>query len=294
MNQQELQSFQDKFKMDIELIAQQMRPRLLDIVDDEPDALEARYFYFNHVAKVTPRLKSGFAGPTPNMSPAHTRRQGSVMTYEWGDVFDDTQLRTLVENPESKHKKAAVAGFYRMMDLTIINAALGNTIDYNDDGTTTTNSFPAAQLVAHASAGLTVDKILEAKRLMDAAEVDEVVTDPKRIFVASAKQMKNLLGITAVTSRDFVDVKALVDGKIDTFAGFTFVRSEQLPVNGSSQRRCIALAQGAIGAFMQMEPAVQMGPDPGASFANRIYMTQNLGATRQEDVRVVEIPCVES
>lgn len=294
MENQEYQSFQDKFKLDYDLIAQQMSARLVDICDDEPDALEARYAYFNKIGKITPRLKQGFAGPTPNMSPAHTRRQASVVTYEWGDVFDETQLRTLIANPQSKHKMAAVAGFYRMMDLTIINAALGNAIDYNDDGTTTSTALPASQLVAHASAGLTVDKVLEAGRLFDAAEVDEVVKNKRRVFVASSKQMKNMLSLTQPTSSDYVEVKALVEGKITHFGGFDFIRSELLPVDGSGRRRCIALAQGAVGIHMQMQPTVKIGPDPGASFAERIYMTQNLGATRLEDVRTVEVPCVES
>lgn len=288
-------SFQDKFKRDFTLIAQQMKARLVEFCDDEPDAIDARYFWFNYIGKVEPRLKTTFAGPTPQMSPQHSRNRGLVLPYEWGDAFDEAQLRTLVADPKNKHKMAAVAGFYRRMDLTIINAALGNRTSIAADGTTTDNALPAAQLVAHGSAGMTFDKVRATKVKFDAAEVDEGVVNPRRIMVHTAKQASDLLAEAKATSRDYVgDAQALVDGKITDWMGFHWVRSEQVPVNGSSHRRCFAMATNGVGIFMEKEPRVNIGKDVGQSFVERIMLDQNIGATRNEDVRVVEVPCVES
>lgn len=39
----------------------------------------------------------------------------------------------------------------------------------------------------------------------------------------------NLLRETEVSSYDFNNVKALVEGKIDTFMGFKFIRTQRLP-----------------------------------------------------------------
>lgn len=288
-------SFQDKFKRDYTLIAQQMKSRLDIYCDQEPDAIDARYFWFNYVGKVAPREKQGFAGPTPQMSPQHSRIRGAVVPYEWGDAFDEAQLRTLVADPKNKHKMAAVAGFYRKKDLIIITAALGTRVSYNADGTTTNNALPAAQLVAHGGVGMTMDKVRATKVIFDAAEVDEGVPNPRRVMVHSAKQLSDLLNEVKATSRDYIgDVQALVDGKLTHWMGFDWVRSEQLPVDASSRRRCFAMATNGVGLFSEAEPRVNIGKDASASFVERIMLDQNMGATRNEDVRVAEVPCVET
>lgn len=294
MNQEQLVAYVDKFKRDYRLLSQQMRPRLNPYYEWEPDALDARYFYFNYIGKVDPRIKQTFGGPTPRMSPAHSRRQGSTVTYEWGDGFDDDQLSKMIANPTARHKQVALAGFYRKMDVIGITAALGNAVQANADGTTTNIALPAGQLVAHGGTGMTIGKLRTARELFNAAELVDVRPEPlPEALLVSAKQITNLLATTEVTSADYNTVKALVDGKIDTFMGFKFVRTEQLPVDGSARRRCIALAAGAIGAYMEPEPKTEMGVDPGNSFINNVYMTQKLGAARLEEARVVEIPCVE-
>lgn len=288
-------SFQDKFKRDYGLLSQQMKARLVEYCDPEPDAIDARYFWFNYIGKVAPRIKTGFAGPTPQMSPQHTRMRGSVVPYEWGDAFDVAQLRTLVADPKNKHKMAAVAGFYRQQDLIIINAALGTRVSFNADGTTTDNALPGSQVVAHGSVGMTFDKVVAAKQKMDAAEVDEGVPNPRRVMVHTSKQLSNLLAEAKATSSDYIgDITALRDGKITHWMGFDWVRTELVPVNGSSHRRCFALATNGVGLFSELEPRVNIGKDPSASFVERLMLDQNMGATRLEDVRVVEVPCVES
>lgn len=289
-------SFQDKYKRDFTLIAQQMKARLVEYCDDEPDAIDARYFWFNYIGKTDPRVKQGFGGPTPQMSPQHSRNRGNVVPYEWGDAFDEAQLRTLVANPKDKHKMAAVAGFYRKMDLTIINAALGNRTSWNTDGTTTDNALPGGQVLsALAATGMTFDKVRAMKKSFDAAETDEGVANPRRVLVHTAAQLSDMLTEAKATSRDYVgEIERLVDGNLTHWMGFDWVRSEQLPVNGSSQRRCFAFTTGGVGIFMEKEPRVNIGKDAGSSFIERLMLDQNIGATRNEDVRVVEAPCTES
>lgn len=288
-------SFQDKFRRDYTLISQQMKARLVDICDQEPDAIDARYFWFNYIGKVSPREKTSFAGPTPQMSPQHSRIRGQVVPYEWGDAFDEAQLRTLVADPKNKHKMAAVAGFYRKQDLIIINAALGTRVSFNADGTTTDNALPSAQLVTHGGVGMTFDKVRSAKQKFDAAEVDEGVPNPRRVMVHSAKQLSDLLTEAKATSSDYIgDITALRDGNITHWMGFEWIRSEQLPVDASSRRRCVAIATNGVGLFSELEPRINIGKDVANSFVERIMLDQNMGATRNEDERVVEVPCVET
>ncbi len=50
----------------------------------------------------------------------------------------------------------------------------------------------------------------------------------------------NLLRETEVSSYDFNNVKALVEGKIDTFMGFKFIRTQRLPKTEEGVRSCLA------------------------------------------------------
>jgi hypothetical protein len=288
-------SFQDKYKRDYMLLAQQMKPRLVPYCDMEPEAIDARYFWFDTIGKTAPREKQGFGGPTPNMNPQHARIRGNVVPFEWGGSFDEAQLRTLVANPQAKHKMSAMAGFARKQDSTIITAALGTRVSYGSDGTTTDNTLPAAQLIAHGGVGMTFDKVRGAKRLLDAAEVLETVPGGKYVMVYSAAQAWDLFNEAKATSRDYIGpTEVLVAGEMTHWMGFDWVRSELLPVDGSSRRRCIAMVTGAVGLFSEMEPRINIGKDPSASFIERLMLDQNMGATRIEDVRVVEVPCVET
>ncbi|WP_428668041.1 phage capsid protein [Reyranella sp.] len=288
-------SFQDKYRRDYMLLSQQMTARLVPYCDPEPEAIDARYFWFDFIGKTAPREKQGFGGPTPNMNPQHSRIRGNVVPYEWGGSFDEAQLRTLVSNPQAKHKMAAMAGFKRKQDSIIITAALGTRVSYNADGTTTDNALPAAQLIAHGSAGMTFDKVRGAKRLLDAAEVLENTPGGKYVMVYTAAQAWDLLAEAKATSRDYVGpAEILVAGEMTHWMGFDWVRSELLPVDGSSRRRCFAMATGGVGLFSELEPRVNIGRDPSSSFIERLMLDQNMGATRTEDVKVVEVPCVET
>lgn len=288
-------SFQDKYKRDYMLLSQQLKARLVPYCDPEPEAIDARYFWFDTIAKTAPREKQGFGGPTPNMNPQHARIRGNVVPYEWGGSFDEAQLRTLVANPQAKHKMAAAAGFARQQDSIIISAALGNRTSYNSDGTTTDNALPAAQLIAHGGVGMTFDKVRGAKRLLDAAEVLETTPGGKYVMIYSAAQAWDLLAEAKATSRDYVGpAETLVSGELIHWMGFDWVRSELLLADASSRRRCIAMATGGVGLFSELDQRVNIGKDAGASFIERLMLDQNMGATRTEDVKVVEVPCVET
>ena len=287
--------WRDQFKTDVLILGQQMESRLWRFCDPEPDAITADYFFFNSVGTVSVRTKTAVGGPTPQMGPVRYRRRGAVVPYEWGDHYDIDQLRIMVENPQAKDKKLAVAAFNRKLDEVIIAAALGNVTTVASDRSESTSGLPAAQTLAvnydGPNTNLTLAKLLEAKRLMDAAEIPG-----KRVCVLTSSQVKNLLNTTEVKSSDYNSVQALARGELNGgFLGFDeFIRTELVPVNGSGYRRVVCMIEGAIGGFKAGEPMVEMGKDPANSFIPKVYMQQPLGALRVEDKRIVEILCNEA
>ena len=101
-------------------------------------------------------------------------------------------------DPTSSYARAAAAAIGRAQDDVIIDA-LGGTAKTGKGGTTST-SFPSGQKIAHGSAGLTIAKLVTAKKLLDAQSVDPSI---KRYIVVSPEQIEDLLNNTTVTSSDF-------------------------------------------------------------------------------------------
>ena len=128
----------------------------------------------------------------------------SLTSYEWADLIDDADKVRMLIDPTSSYARAAAAAFGRAMDDAIIDA-LGGTAKTGKEGTTST-AFPAGQKIAHASGGLTVAKLVSAKKLLDSQSVDPSI---KRYIVVSPEQIEDLLNNTTVTSSDFNTVNTL-------------------------------------------------------------------------------------
>jgi hypothetical protein len=111
-------------------------------------------------------------------------------------LIDDADKVRMLIDPTSSYARAAAAAIGRAQDDVIIDA-LGGTAKTGKDGTT---SFPSGQKIAHGSAGLTIAKLVTAKKLLDAQSVDPSI---KRYIVVSPEQIEDLLNNTTVTSSDF-------------------------------------------------------------------------------------------
>jgi hypothetical protein len=118
------------------------------------------------------------------------------------------------------------------------------------------------------------------------------VPDSERYIVIGAQQEQDLLRDTNLTSADFNTVKALVDGKVDTFLGFKFLKSQRLPVGTVSGvadiRSCFAFHKSAI-KFAMSDRQTRMDILPQRRHALQIRSTMMLGAVRTENEKVVRL-----
>ena len=241
---------------------------------------------FERLAGTAAVAKTTRAVATPNVEMVHDRRVVTLVDYHWAtqhDWFDD--VRMLVD-PKGPYTAAGGWAMGRAIDDLIIAAARGNAVD----GAAANVALPAGQkIVEGGTVGMTLAKILTAKRLMDAAEVES----EDRYFVLSARQLEDLLGVTQITSSDYASVKALVQGEINTFLGFTFIRSERLPIT-SSKRFCIAFQKKGLGLAIGKDMMTKVDERPDLSYAWQVYMGWSMQATRVEEVRVVEVGAHEA
>ena len=163
---------------------------------------------------------------------------------EYSDIFDNATIKA----DEIKELAVEVSNaITRRLEQIIIDAQTGaGYVKANTD-------------IAHGSAGLTIAKVLKAKKALD----KNGVPSTERFFVCGAAQINDdLLATTQVTSGDYNSVKALVNGEINTFLGFTWKmigdRNEGgLPL-ATNVRTCIAYHKASTGLAIGLEKSTSI------------------------------------
>jgi len=213
----------------------------------------------------------------------------TMYTYEHAPVYDTViDLQKMLVDPKSKLTQGAIWALGRAMDQLIIDAANGTAYTGKEGATSTV--LPSTQKVAVGSSGLTIAKLLAAKQILDENEVDP--NDP-RFCIVTAEQVGDLLNTTEVKSVDYNTVKALANGQLDSFLGFKFIRSELLSKT-STTRYCLAFAKSGMSLCIGKDVNTKVDERADLSYATQIYASMTLGATRLEEVKMVEIACKEA
>ena len=289
MSSQITTAFVNQFSANIQMLSQQMGSLLRPAVDVE--TVNGEKAFFDQVGSAAAVLRTTRHADTPLIDTPHSRRMVTMSDYEYADLIDDQDKVRLLVDPTSTYSRAAAAAMGRAMDDVIISAALGNAKTGKDGSTTTAFDSNNTIGVGSPAAGLTLAKLLEAKEILDAGNVGPSIP---RYIVVAPKQISDLLGDTTVTSSDFNTVKALAQGELNQFVGFTFITSNRLGVDSSSYRRVIAFAMDGIKLAIGKEPTARIDERADKSYATQVYYCQSVGATRMEEAKVVEVLCSEA
>ena len=160
--------------------------------------------------------------------------------------------------------------------------------------TASSTSLTVSNDIGGTDSNLNVAKLREAKRLMDKNNVPPEA----RHIIIHGNGLASLLAETAVTSSDFNSVKALVQGDINSFLGFTFHmlgdRSEGgLVVDGSLDRSCFAFHQMAVGygEGIGMRTEINYIAEKTSFLVNEVF---SAGAIAIDDEGIVKITCRET
>ena len=102
-----------------------------------------------------------------------------------------------------------------------------------------------------------------------------------------------MLNIEKITSSDYASVKALVQGQLDTYMGFKFIRTERLGLDANSDRSVLAFCRSAIGLAVGSDISTKISERADKNYATQVFLSMTIGATRVEDEKIVEIACNE-
>ena len=291
MSSQITTSFVEQYSSNVSLLSQQMGSKLRSSVDEE--AIVGKNAFFEQIDSTAAVLRTSRHGDTPQIDTPHSRRRVSLASYEWGDLIDDSDKIRMLVDPTSAYARNAAAAMNRAMDDVIITA-MNASASTGVAGATST-ALPSTQKFATSdqSDGLTVAKLLAAKKNFDDNSID---SSRKTYIVCGPQQISDPLGTTSVTSADFNTVRALSTGEVNSFLGFEFIMSTRLnkDATNTTDRLVFAYTEDAIKLGMGKDISAKISERADKSYSTQVYYCMSLGAVRMEEKKVVQIPCHEA
>jgi len=291
MSQQISVAHVQQYKSNVLILSQQKGSRLSGCVRNDGEVVGKRV-YFDRIGAVAATKKTTRHGDTPLTDTPHSRRSGVMFPYQWADMIDKSDKVRMLIDPTSSYTQNAVNALGRSKDMEIIGALDGSS--YEGESGETTTVFPAGNIIpvnfpSGGDTGLTLGKLIESKRLFQSFDVDP---QDDWYIAYGAQQLADALAISQLTSSDYNTYKALVDGKVTTFMGYTWVPTELLNVV-NSERHVMIWAKSGVGLIVGEDISVDVGPRRDKSNGTQVYVEADIGAVRVEDAKVIRVLCQE-
>jgi hypothetical protein len=291
-------------------LSQQQGSRLRNFVRTETQNGESQFF--DRIGSVTAQELTSRHSDTPQIDTPHSRRRVTLTDYVHADLVDTVDKIRMLMDPTSEYSKSFMWAMGRAMDDKIIENADGNAFGGVDGGTTVAhpNEQKLASVSGGAGANLNVQALRRAKKKFDEDDIDPSI---RRYIAHQASQAESLLSETEITSSDFNTVKALVQGELSTFLGFTYIRLERLLTQSGAllfdvtsgevgagagdadgYRRVLAWAQDGLLLAVGQDMQAEIDRRADKNFSTQVFARMSIGATRMEEEKVVVILSDES
>jgi len=208
------------------------------------------------------KLSSGVASvrtPQTEVTPMNlsyslvTATMTDYIASEYSDIFNQSHVSF---SDRSELSQAVGNAIGRRLDQVVIDAldaatsvAVANTVA--EDGTT------------GSASDMNTGKIRSAKAALDSNNVPP----DNRVLLLHANSLEALLAQTSATSADFNSVRALVDGSLSQWLGFSVImlgdRTEGgMTKDGSNDRLAYAFHKSALGLGMSMNQKTEVNYIP--------------------------------
>jgi hypothetical protein len=257
-----------------------------------------------YIGSIQMQTPAGRFAPLNREDADFVRRWVFPVDKEASQLIDSFDKLKILQDPTSQYSDVAAAAVAREHDDRIIQAAFATAQIGQDAGGLSAEIFNTGSTVtsagfqvpstfgSSAASGLTVAKMIEAKRAFRKAQV-EVDTEPLT-WVTNSQGESDLLNQVQVVSTDFTgDRPTLVEGKVVRFMGFDIHYSERL-ISTSNVRQNIALVKSGayLGIWRDVVNDVTQRKDL-SSLPYQLYTGMSSGATRLEPGRLLQVMCAD-
>lgn len=284
-----------KFTSGIRILQQQMKSRFRDCVDVDMDPeVEGKRTSYDQLDATSFVPMTDRHGKTQATDDTHLRRWVTYSPAEKASYIDRADLRRVLNNPRNQYVKGHTAAGNRWADDKVIAAFFADSLTGEEAGDT--EAFPAANKVATVAGGLNVDQLRDSREILEAYENEEDEDEGGEFgwyIACQAKQRKNLLEKTEVTSADYNTVRALVDGKVKTYLGLRFKKSQRLTLSGTDRLIPVWVKSSMKLAFSQ-DIRTFMDILPERRHTVQVRSEIDVGSTRLDEKGVVQIAASEA
>ncbi|ONI59078.1 hypothetical protein AYJ09_01450 [Candidatus Liberibacter solanacearum] len=311
-----------EFKKHVELSLQQETSKLRPTVEEKSTEGEA-----SALVEVFKQSEAHeIVGDMPDTIYNHTgqeRRWISQRQYGWAERIDPFATLDSTINPLLSYAKLATYAMHRKQDEAILHGMLGVN-KYGKMGENT-EDFPKENIIP-ASDGddffrTFIGQLITAKAIFQKRYID---VDSERIYVLIPSEVwASLFALEKATSKDYINTASLQAGRIEVFAGVSFINMEKVPGDdlfpaGTNFPSLVdAKVEYSAGKPKIIEPAkfkneeikyvlpiycksavvfaqrkaldIQHSKDPSKWHAPQITLTASFGATRVEPEKILGI-----
>ena len=277
-------------------MAQNVTTAFVDLFDSEVK----QAYQAESLLRGTMRTRSGVAGntvkfptigkgvatlrvPQTDVTPLNvtygrvTATMEDYIAAEYSDIFQQSHINF---DERSELVQVVSKSIARRMDQIMIDALNAAT------GTST-----VATTVGGAGTNMNIEKLRATAKALN----EKNVPSENRRLLMHASQLDALLGETEITSQDFAAVKALVQGEINTFMGFTILTMGDRDEGGipkPSTRTCFAWHQDSMGyaESMSQKTEVNYVPEKTSFLVSSMF---SAGSVAIDGEGIVKISCTE-
>lgn len=281
-------------------LAQQKGSLLRSFVTHEEMKGEKRHFDRVHPTAAV-RSDSKY-GDTPLIPTDFDRRTIHAQEYIWADMVDWQDDLNLFIDPTSNIVRMGGYALGRILDDIIIESAFDGVAYEGKEGLIQV-PFPEAQKVAVTTGGgsdnvgLNIEKLIEIRSRFGKADIDLDSPENTVYLAMTQNQLDDLVKNTDIKSHDYDAIRALGEGRTNSFYGINFVRCGRLKktaTDGGFIRTCAAWCRSGI---ILCEPkSISMSVKQRADKCDnwQALAKMKAGATRIEDAKVLQVFCFEA
>jgi hypothetical protein len=297
MSDQVFKLYTTQFSTNLELKLQQLGSKLRGKVS-EGFHVGKQASPVQEMGPITLQTPAGRFAPIRRQDADFTRRWVFPVDGEISQLIDNFDLLKTIIDPKSQYLTNAGNAVGRGWDDAIIASAFAASQVGTDNGALSPENFDTTKYVvaddfgASQAVGLSVAKLIEAKRIFRHNHVD-LETDAATVIVGS-QQESDMLNNVQFVSTEYNDHPVLVDGHVKRFMGFDIVVSERLNTV-SGDRQCIAFVKSGLylGVWQDTINDVSIRKDL-SSLPYQLYTKVSFGATRLQQGKVLRIDCLDA
>jgi hypothetical protein len=289
--------FTAEYTANVELLLQQTRSKLRGKVR-EGSHTGKMASPINQFGSTVMKAPKGRFAPMDHTQPDTLRPWVFPMPGELPLLIDSFDRLETIVDPQGPYTQSGAAAVNRWWDDSIIAAFFATRQLGTDIGSLTPDSFSntnfqvASTFGSSAASGLTVAKLIEAKRILEHYHNDLEMDMP--CVVIGSQQHADLLNQVQVVSTEFNERPVLVNGRVKNFLGFDFVVSERLSTASNVRNIPVFVKSGMyLGVWMDMTTYAEYRPDLSGRPLQLLMQTMT-GSVRLQAGKVVSILCSDT